>query len=122
MLCTLGMQTSEWLRWMRTQPNLAAFAQHCLAGLGGEMRFAQLWRESLYQAEFPLEKNELEILASIGAVIGRYDAADQQAALTAARSRLQSCEMRAEAEAVSRGKMWSVLGLSAGALAVVLLY
>ena len=122
MLCTMGVQTSEWLDWMCTQPALAAFARRCLAGLGGELRFARLWRESLYQAEFPLEKNELELLASIGDVIGRYDAADQRAALDAARSRLQSCELRAEVEVGSKGKMWSVLGLSAGALAVVLLY
>lgn len=122
MLCELGMQTAEWLNWMRTQPGFAAFAQRCLAKLGGESAFSQLWRESILAAEFPLEENELALLCSVGEVIGRYDAAGQRAALHTARSRLSECEKRAEAEVHSKGKMWSVLGVSAGVLAVVLLY
>lgn len=121
-LCDLGIQTPEWLDWMQKQKTLGAFAEQCRAGLERSGSFSAAWRAALAQAEFPLEKDELWVLESLSDVIGRCDIAGQRAALRSAQDRLELYACRAGEEKRRLGKMWSVLGLSAGALAVVLLY
>ena len=61
-------------------------------------------------------------MAALGAVIGRYDVAQQRPALAAAGRRLEEHMLQAEEEKRRLGRMWSVLGVSAGLLAVVMLY
>lgn len=121
-LCDLGIQTPEWLGWMREQKLLSAFAEQCQIGLERSDSLSAAWRAALIQAEFPLEKDELSVLMSVGGVVGRYDNAGQRAALRSAQDRLELYARRAGEEKQRMGKMWPVLGLSAGALAVVLLY
>ena len=121
-LCDLGIQTPEWLAWMRKQKLLGTFAEQCRADLERSGSFSAAWRAALTQTEFPLGKDELWVLESLSDVIGRCDSAGQRAALRAAQDRLELYARQAEEEKRRLGKMWSVLGLSAGALAVVLLY
>ena len=121
-LCDLGIQTPEWLGWMREQKLLSAFAEQCQIGLERSDSLSAVWRAALIQAEFPLEKDELSVLMSVGEVVGRYDNAGQRAALRSAQDRLELYARQAGEEKQRMGKMWPMLGLSAGALAVVLLY
>ena len=107
---------------MREQKLLSAFAERCQIGLERSDSLSAVWRAALIQAEFPLEKDELNVLASVGEVVGRYDNAGQRAALRSAQDRLDLYARQAGEEKQRLGKMWPVLGLSAGALVVVLLY
>ena len=75
-LCDLGIQTPEWLGWIREQKLLSAFAEQCQIGLERSDSLSAAWRAALIQAEFPLEKDELSVLASVGEVVGRYDGSD----------------------------------------------
>ena len=88
-LCDLGIQTPEWLGWMREQKLLSAFAERCQIGLERSDSLSAAWRAALIQAKFPLEKDELSVLVSVGEVVGRYDNAGQRAALRSAQDRLE---------------------------------
>lgn len=122
MLCDLGESTPAYLEQLREAPGLGAMAERCLHRLAQEERLELAWCGAVEESAFPLTVEEKRTILSLGTVLGRYDAQEQRQALYAARQRLEVQIVRAEEEKVRLGRMWSVLGISAGVLAVVLLY
>lgn len=122
MLCDLGETTPAFLKRLEREPPLREMAQGCLDRLAREQRLESAWSGALESAGLPLTQEERRTVAALGAVIGRYDVSQQRPALEAARSRLEEQMARAEEEKGRLGRMWSVLGVSAGVLAVVMLY
>lgn len=122
MLCELGETTPVFLERLAMEPPLKEMARNCLDRLDREERLEPAWTGALASASLPLSQEEQRTVAALGTVIGRYDISQQRPALEAARSRLEEHLARAEEEKVRLGRMWSVLGLSAGVLAVVMLY
>lgn len=122
MLCDLGESTPAFLERLGQEPPLGEMARDCLDRLGREQHLAPAWTGALKAAGLPLTEEEQHTVAALGAVIGRYDVTQQRPALEAARLRLEEHLVRAEEEKGRLGRMWSVLGVSAGVLAVVLLY
>lgn len=122
MLCDLGETTPAFLRRLSEEKPLREMAQNCLNRLAREERLESAWTGALDTSALPLSQEERRTVAALGAVIGRYDVTQQRPALAAARSRLEEQMARAEEEKSRLGRMWSVLGVSAGVLAVVMLY
>ena len=122
MLCDLGASTPDYLERLRELPLLRPMAEQCLIALKQEQRLGKAWTQAVSDAVFPLYQEELEAVSGLGRVLGRYDAEEQRRALEDVRKRLEGFTARAEEERARLGRMWSVLGLTAGALAVVLLY
>ncbi len=122
MLCDLEESTPRFLERLAAENPLETMARSCLARLGRGERLEKAWTEALEEAAMPLTEEERRTIAALGAVIGRYDVAMQRPALIAARRRLEGHLLQAEEEKHRLGRMWSVLGVSAGILAVVLLY
>lgn len=88
----------------------------------GEKRLGELWRESLdAEADLLLSSEETLIMAGLGEVLGRYDGEGQRQAIQSALTELQHCQLRAEEDVSRLGRMYSVLGMTAGALTVILL-
>lgn len=107
----------------RTAQPLRAFFSRCRAGLDrlGQTDFGQLWRESLEQTPLGLGDEELSLLAGLGGILGRYDGEGQRAALERCRGQLSETLRRAEADRIQQGRMYGVLGLSAGAFLAIML-
>lgn len=121
-LCDLGMQTAAYLEWLAQQPELENMARRCLNGLEWEERFSITWTSTLREGKFPLYEDELDSLAALGEVLGQYDEERQRQSLAYAGTRLLDAIRRGEEEKRRLGKMWRLLGMGAGAFAVVLLY
>lgn len=121
-LCDLGVQTASYLEWLACQPELAQMAKRCLNGLEWEERFSLTWTSALRESGFPLYEDELDTLGALGEVLGQYDVDRQRQSLSYAGIRMQDAIKRAEEEKGRLGKMWRLLGMGAGAFAVVLLY
>lgn len=121
-LCDLGMQTSAYLEWLSNQPCLKQMAERCLSGLEWEERFSITWTSAIREAKFPLYEDELDTVNALGEVLGQYDESRQRQSLSYACVRLQDAIRRGEEEKQRLGKMWRLLGMGAGAFAVVLLY
>ncbi len=122
MLCDLGESTPAFLERLCRDETLRPMARDCLDRLGREERLELAWTGALAEAAQPLTGEERCTVAALGAVIGRYDVAQQRPALAAAGRRLEEHMLQAEEEKRRLGRMWSVLGVSAGLLAVVMLY
>lgn len=122
MLCDLGETTLAYLERLEQEPPLQEMARGCLDRLSREQHLEAAWSGALEASGLPLTQEERRTIAALGAVIGRYDVSQQRPALEAARSRLEEQMARAAEERGRLGRMWSVLGVSAGVLAVVMLY
>lgn len=122
MLCDLGESTPEYLERLRELPGMGAMAEQCLARLDQEERLEPAWRHGVESAHFPLSGEEQRMILSLGSVLGRYEAEEQRQSLRGAQQRLLGRIALAEEEKARLGRMWSVLGISAGVLAVILLY
>ena len=107
----------------RTPPPAGGFFACCRAGLEqlGERSLAQIWREALAQNSMGLAQQELDTLAGLGDLLGRYDGAGQQEALAQVRLQLAQDLRQAEKDREKRGRMYRVLGVTAGAFLVIVL-
>lgn len=121
-LCDLGMQTASYLEWMADQSGLKQMAMRCLNGLEWEERFSLTWTSAIREANFPLYEEEMNALISLGEVLGQYDESRQRQSLSYVGTRIQDAIRQGEEEKQRLGKMWRLLGMGAGAFAVVLLY
>lgn len=83
--------------------------------------FQQIWRETAESSKMRLEREDMELLEQLGAVLGRYDGDSQRQALEAAGARLAQRRAGAVEQRGRLGKVYSVLGISAGLLLVILL-
>ena len=68
-----------------------------------------------------LSGEDLETVAALGQVLGRYDGEGQREALCLARSRLSHLLEEAERDRDSRGRLYRTLGLTAGSFGILLL-
>lgn len=95
----------------------------CLTGLSAleERPFAQLWEEAFRSAGLPLNGEELDQLAALGQVLGRYDQESQRNALQGTADLLRRDLTEAREEERRLGRLDCVLGGAAGLLAVILL-
>ena len=98
------------------------FFRRCAGELARETEnsFAQIWlrtsREGLCLAQadrLPLEQ--------LGGVLGRYDAGSQRQALAAAARRLEEQRRAAQERRQRLGRVYGTLGITAGALLMILL-
>ena len=88
----------------------------------GMRTFGELWRTALNdEPELLLEPAERQILASLGDVLGRYDADGQRQALATAIAELGECLRQARQERDRLGRVYATLGLGAGAMLVIIL-
>ena len=89
------------------------------AGFGGEPT-ETLWRRA--SETLGLERECTLALASLGAVVGRYDAPRQAAEIAAVRLRLDARAEDVQRELNERGRRLPGLGAALGAMAAVLLF
>ena len=82
----------------------------------------ELWHRSLQETELPAGQEERDIFARLGEVLGRYDSEGQEEFLLYAAEELERCHSAAEAERARLGKVYQVLGVTAGGFLVVLLF
>jgi len=122
MLCDRGESTPAYLARLGEIPGLERMAGDCLARLEQEERLEPAWEKALADARLPLNEEERRAVAALGSVIGRYDPDHQRLALEEARQRLGTLLAAAEEERRRLCRMWPVLGVSAGALVVILFY
>ncbi len=83
--------------------------------------FCGVWRRELERCRLRLEPADRSVLEQLGGVLGRYDGGSQCKALAAAVERLE----RQREEAVSRrarlGRVYGMLGVTAGVFLMILL-
>lgn len=90
-------------------------------GRDGDRAFASVWTEGLSSGALRLEPRDAAELQALGSVLGRYDAADQIAALERAVGRLDTRLTEANEQKETLGKVYGTLGVSVGAALVILL-
>lgn len=106
-----------------TQGRPAQFFSLCAQGaehLNGRP-FHQVWREAAEACQMRLERTDLELLEGLGGVLGRYDGDSQRRALSAAAQRLEEQLAQAVEQRGRLGRVYGVLGLTAGAFLMILL-
>lgn len=89
--------------------------------LGGRP-LSGLWRQTATEKLTALKRCDLEVLFSVGAVLGRYDGEGQRSAIAAARERLSDLLAGASEERSRQGRVYGALSVSAGAFLVILLF
>lgn len=106
----------------RTPGEAGRFFARCAAGMEElDGPFSLLWDRALAESGLSLTEEDRRVLGELGGTLGRYDAASQCAAIGQVRSRLAG-NLAAAVERRDRlGRVYGVLGLSAGAALVILL-
>ena len=94
----------------------------CAEGLDhlDQETFSGLWRRQVRGLE-ELGKEGQAVLEPLGDVLGRYDNRAQKEETAAARQNLERLACRLEEERRRQGRVYQVLGLSAGAFLAILL-
>lgn len=107
----------------QAHPPVNTFFARCLSGLSdlGERTLSDLWNEALEAVPMELGQEDLMILRELGGILGRYDGEGQGEALALAQARLGQCLAAAAEERTRLGRVYGALGLSVGALLVILL-
>lgn len=121
-LCDRGAATSDFLEAIKQDALLEPFARACIEGLKTERPMHLAWNQALERAAFPLKEEELACLAELGRVLGQYEGEQQRVVLRETGAKLARYGECAWEERNRLAKMWSMLGLSAGVLLVVLFY
>ena len=89
------------------------------AGFGGEP-LPELWRRAAEAQGF--DGKDAETLASLGAVVGRYDAPRQAAEIALVRRSLDGSAEALERELTGRAGSYAGLGAACGAILAVMLF
>jgi stage III sporulation protein AB len=88
----------------------------------GSKPFSVLWRQAVLNTpELLLMPTEELVLTELGMVLGRYDVAEQRAAMTYAERRMEEFRSRAITDRDKNSKVRAFLGVAAGIFAVVIL-
>ena len=101
----------------------AQFFRFCgqkAAGLSGTP-FQQLWREGLAQCPLRIEREDRALLEQLGPVLGRYDGDSQCQAVEKALAGLARQQSQAEENRRRLGRVYGVLGVTAGLFLAILL-
>ena len=106
-----------------THGNVRDFFIFCRDALRREetLGFAYLWAEGLSCCSLRLELCDVAAMQALGPVLGRYDAPEQIAALERAVARLDTHLTEAKKQKETLGKVYGTLGVSVGAVLVILL-
>lgn len=96
--------------------NLCAHGAQNLRG----RTFAQVWQQAGEASQMRLEQLDVELLDALGSVLGQYDGESQRQALEHTREQLeeqlaQACEQRRRL-----GRVYGALGVTAGAVLMIL--
>lgn len=83
--------------------------------------FHAVWDQAVEASQLRLEPADLTILGRLGCVLGRYDEENQRQALDTAQIRLEEQLQLAKEQSRKMGRVYSVLGLTAGAFLIILL-
>ena len=108
----------------RSPPPVNGFFARCLDGLStlGERTLSDLWNEALEAVPMYLAEEERQVMRELGGILGRYDGEGQRESLGLARARLGQQLSAAAEERTRLGRVYSVLGLTAGTVLVILLF
>lgn len=100
----------------------AAFFSQCSEMLNRtEHSLIKIWSQSAHDHLSDLKVSDMEILATVGAVIGRYDAESQQRTISGARSQINQAVKKAIEDRQRLGRVYGVLGAVSGLFIAVLL-
>ena len=83
--------------------------------------FQQVWLEGLDQCQLRLDQGDREPVEQLGTVLGRYDGDSQRQALESAAARLEQRKAMAVEDRKRLGRVYGVLGITAGLFLVILL-
>lgn len=83
--------------------------------------FYKVWRQAAEASQLRLEGADVSLLEQLGGVLGRYDGESQKQALSAAVSRLEEQRAEAVSQRDRLGKVYGMLGVTAGIFLVILL-
>lgn len=89
----------------------------CLSG----MPFQQLWREGLERCPLCLDREDRALLEQLGPVLGRYDGDSQCQAVEKVLAGLVRQQAQAEENRRRLGRVYGVLGVTAGLFLAILL-
>jgi len=125
LLCSsLGRMAGELTELNTPLPELFEKLEECpfflllSAGFGGEP-LEQLWRRAAGVQLLP--QRDRALLASLGAVIGKYEAERQTAEISLVRQQLSEHARELEREMEQRGRHYAGLGAALGAMLAVML-
>lgn len=107
----------------RSAEPASGFLRTCGEGID-ELRgrpFSGLWRQTALEKLSALKNSDLEVLVSVGAVLGRYDGEGQRRAIAAVRERLVGFLDDASEERRRQGRVYGALSITAGVFLVILL-
>lgn len=106
-----------------THGHAANFFEYCAqrAGHLAGTPFQQLWREGLERCTLWLDGGDRALLGQLGPVLGRYDADSQRQAIEGAIEGLDRRQIQAAEDRRRLGRVYGVLGLTAGLFLVILL-
>ena len=86
----------------------------------GNRPFSSIWKDNLSQAGLSLRRQEQELLAGLGTILGRYDRTVQCRALNRVAAELEEQLREEGSEAQKRAKLYMTLSIAGGMLLVVL--
>ena len=86
----------------------------------GEYSFAEIWTDALAACEGGLDREDLALLRDLGTVLGRWDGEAQCRAIAAVRSGLEENAARLRRRLEREGRVYGVVGLSAGVFLTIL--
>lgn len=101
----------------------AHFFAQCVQRMGAEngQAFQQVWRDSLNTAPLRIVEGDRVLLERLGPVLGRYDGDSQRLALEDAAAGLRSLQGEAADDRGRLGRVYGVLGVTAGLFLAILL-
>ena len=101
----------------------ARFFAFCAQGAGrlDGSPFQTLWRTGLAQCPLCLDREDRTLLEQLGPVLGRYDGDSQRQALERVLAELSRRRERAEEDRRRLGRVYGVLGVTAGLFLAILL-
>lgn len=114
LLCSAKEQTGE---------RVQLFFSLCAQGaehLNGRS-FQTVWAQAAEASQMCLEWEDWQCLESLGHVLGRYDCENQRRALDVSLNRLEERCREAAEQSQRLGKLYSALGVTAGAFLIILL-
>lgn len=91
------------------------------AGLPDGRAFQEVWREELDAAPLRLRPEDRVLVERLGPVLGRYDGDSQRRALEDAAAGLRALQETAADDRRRLGRVYGVLGVSAGLLLAIFL-
>ena len=101
----------------------AQFFAHCAREAGRQegRSFQQVWREGLSAVPLRLASEDRALLERLGPVLGRYDGDSQRLALEDTAAGLRTLQGEAADDRRRLGRVYGVLGMTAGLFLAILL-